>query len=116
MNTRVARLAPYCVSSGTLRPEDLYDAFMAELEACEPFLASRMRREHEAHLEEAREALGGHETFPGEAEEAEAQVLDWNLEEAVEALEALASEGFYFGACEGDGACFGFWPCEEESG
>lgn len=29
-------------------------------------------------------------------------------------LESIAPEGCYFGTLEGDGACFGFWPLEEE--
>jgi hypothetical protein len=44
---------------------------------------------------------------------------DWNDEQAGWALESLAAclqdaapTGFYFGASEGDGACFGFWLTE----
>jgi hypothetical protein len=45
---------------------------------------------------------------------------DWNdelacqlLEELTDCLQELAPSGFYFGASEGDGACFGFWLSED---
>ena len=38
-------------------------------------------------------------------------VGDWMWEE----MENLSPDGFYFGANEGDGACFGFWRYEEDA-
>ena len=36
-------------------------------------------------------------------------VSDWMWDE----MNAIAPDGFYFGANAGDGACFGFWKCDE---
>ena len=30
-------------------------------------------------------------------------------------LEGISPEGCYFGVLEGDGSCYGFWPCEDDS-
>jgi hypothetical protein len=35
-------------------------------------------------------------------------------ERVFDALNNVSPQGFYFGASEGDGACFGFWKAEEE--
>jgi hypothetical protein len=37
----------------------------------------------------------------------------WALEELSDWLSSRAPSGFFFGASEGDGALFGFWPSEE---
>lgn len=73
------------VSHGTLRPEDLIEAFGAALDHMDP---------------ENYRALS-----------TSISPIDWELViEYIEALDALAPEGFYFGAHEGDGSDFGFWP------
>lgn len=37
----------------------------------------------------------------------------WTLESLIDRLQDAAPTGFYFGASEGDGACFGFWLSED---
>lgn len=82
------------VSSGTLRTMDLVDAFSSVLGTYRPARLRAIEQE-----------------FPGEdADEVEAR-----LEALVEALEECAPEGYTFGAHEGDGADFGFWPAGDEA-
>ena len=38
----------------------------------------------------------------------------WLNEDIYAAMEEIAPEGYYFGSSEGDGACIGYWPIEEE--
>lgn len=89
------------ISSGTLRTCDLLYNFAVELDflrnsdaACE-----RMYRVLDADSLEV----------PEEKEDAAQELLD----EFAEELEALAPPYCTFGAHEGDGADFGFWPCME---
>jgi len=44
----------------------------------------------------------------------DADETDATLEGLFDALDAIAPEGYYFGATEGDGADFGFWPVDED--
>jgi len=38
----------------------------------------------------------------------------WVIHWLFDALQAIAPKGFYFGAADGDGACFGWWKLEDE--
>ena len=76
------------ISHGTMLPEHLIPAFMAELPA-----VHRLRIDYEQH--------GYHES---EADD----ILEMLFDE----LEHIAPEGTYFGAHPGDGSDFGFWPVE----
>ena len=95
---------PWIVSCDTLRPEDLLPKFWCAAEAC-AVLADRPQ------LLNA-ETLGSLAKLVGE----DSSEADWcdteaaqTLEDLAEALNDAAPAGFYFGASEGDGACFGFW-------
>lgn len=39
---------------------------------------------------------------------------DDDVYELFDILDAIAPEGCRFGALEGDGSCYGFWPCEDD--
>lgn len=93
----------YSVSWGTLKPDDLAQAFIH-------FLRS-VRDEVDLHgldLDEADEALA-------QALEAE----DWEYADHIlwewlgNTLDSIAPEGCYFGAHPGDGSDFGFWYEDE---
>ena len=77
---------------GTLREEDLYPAFRSLLLLLDPEKAQGYSEDHDL----ATECLRFEET--------------WAL---ADDLEALAPDGYYFGAHPGDGSDFGFWKCEE---
>ena len=90
------------ISQGTLRAEDLLAAFSAEL----------------SYLIQDVEHPGNKQTYQELIDEAESDSLDYDIEEAGEilgelilALKELAPPYCYFGAHEGDGSDFGFWPC-----
>ena len=90
---------------GTLRDEDLLDAFAATLEDCitkNPELWVEHRQNLTALVWDAREAAVGSE-MSGEL-----------INDLIDALQEFAPPGHTFGAHEGDGADFGFWStCED---
>ena len=89
---------PGSISSGTLRSQDLLSTFAAHLPA-----------NYKALKDEA-------EALAGCIEEGADDVDGWHvsevLDELYQALNDEAPDGHYFGAHEGDGAEFGFWPTE----
>jgi hypothetical protein len=90
---------PWIVSCDTLRPDHLADAYLATIDELGVTLADPWRSDLAQLRNGASDLIGESAT--------EAQY--WALSEAVRVLEAAAPMGFYFGASEGDGACFGFW-------
>lgn len=94
------------ISHGTLRTEDLLEAFASELEYqmqsnAEEWCSDEGRKERDGLCElvgQAREIDPDHE---------DAAELVWEL---TAALEQFAPAYTYFGAHEGDGSDFGFWP------
>lgn len=98
------------VSNATLRPQDLLPTFLVALRMLAP----------EAHQQLTMPGAG-HSAVPAHALEDESDEW-WQSDECAsllsetlfDALNEHAPEGFHFGSHEGDGACFGFWPVEEE--
>ena len=95
---------PWIVSCDTLRPEDLLVKYWSAAEAC-AVLADRpqlLNAETLASLQK----LVGEDSSEADWDDTEAAAT---LEDLAEALNDAAPVGFYFGASDGDGACFGFW-------
>jgi hypothetical protein len=87
------------VIHGTLRPEDLIPAFAYELNLCHGREGRNM-----LHLE----LLDAAEFFENSTDEEQ----HYLLQELMEALNTYAPMDCYFGAHQGDGSDFGFWPAE----
>jgi hypothetical protein len=97
------------ISHGTLRPQDLIPAFLGALRTLNPAAYDQLM-------------LGsGHPPIPSyaieddDAEFWESEDAQWILEDLTDRLGESAPEGHYFGALEGDGSDFGFWPIESLS-
>jgi len=88
------------ISSGTLRPEDLVDAFASELAALYKYTNTRMP----PHVKEMLATIDKLDEIDFEDGDA-----DEFVEELAQELEHFAPPFAYFGASEGDGADFGFW-------
>jgi|TARA_Y100000310_G_scaffold197133_1_gene197207 hypothetical protein len=91
------------ISHGTLRDQDLLEAFADELERLAP-------GENVALVKEARELVENLDRdeprhCPYEPSE--------TIEQLMVKLEDEAPDYCYFGAIDGDGSDFGFWPCIE---
>jgi len=86
------------VSSGTIRSQDLFSSFVWELEYLE-----------------GREYTHEDLDMPEDAFECEndpwwnTESASWLIEELFDKLERHSPPYCYFGACEGDGADYGFW-------
>lgn len=99
-NTEKARKVPFgSISTGTLRPQDLIPAFHGAL-----------------HWLDEKGAEGIVDGVPGEAWDDDDHAFwteencSWIIDELSDALQEFAPPYSYFGAHEGDGADFGFWP------
>lgn len=83
------------VSSGTMRPEDLIPVFADELERLVP------KRSDQAKLVRRARKLKDYDS----------EDAGYVLDDLFEALDLMAPAYCHFGANEGDGADYGFWPC-----
>lgn len=107
------------VSEGTLRPEDLIPRFLAAArhlakEAAAGDIEAAFLEIVEAELSEIHRRIEGLDV---DAEYWDSEEAGWDLDYLLDLLDLLgeaAPEGYRFGAHEGDGALFGFWPVEEE--
>lgn len=97
------------ISHGTLKPDDLLEAFGWELQ----HISADER--HQALAREARELA--HTYAFADTDETEYEAVLERADRASEiinalsdALEELAPAYCYFGTLEGDGSDFGFWP------
>lgn len=91
-------LKPQIISEGTLRPEDLIPAYLDVLEGLR---LSRDERRTVADIARDSEREGYYEdddNLPGD-----------DIENLANIIEAHCAPCCYFGAAEGDGACFGVW-------
>jgi len=101
---------PGTVSAGTLKTEDLLSAFADTLESLIQDNADHWcgrqndRDEFNDLVWEAREL---------DTDKCEAEEPDDIIGSLIAALGYFAPEGHVFGAHEGDGADFGFWPSDE---
>lgn len=89
------------VSHGTMREEDLVPAFESVLRQNKVKLPKRP-------IAVAKMVNGRR------LSEREREQVSYYLEDLFDSLNEIAPEGCYFGANEGDGADYGFWPCEQE--
>lgn len=100
---------PYVVSSGTLRSEDLIPTFLEELRR---HRATRTELMYEAECWiEGIHVYNLYRQPETPLSRDEYQACGAHIvSDLADDLDGLAPEHLYFGACEGDGACFGFFP------
>ena len=92
------------VSEATLRLQDLIPAFLSALRERDEVAYAQIM---------VNNVLPTHALEDDEAAWWESEDAHWFLEDLFETLNDTAEEGEYFGAHEGDGSLFGFWPAEE---
>lgn len=99
------------ISSGTLRPEDLLGAFLFALEDLKSPHAGRFNANLISYGFGYSQCgvcgMGNREDWPDGFDDDTAEEI---IGEMADALNDHAPPYCYFGAHEGDGACFGFWP------
>lgn len=97
----VEALKDKVVSDGTLKPEDLIPKFLNALKHDETA--------HSKFLKDYPEILEI-QSWDDVDDETKSMLVD----ELTDALNGIAPEGYFFGASEGDGACFGFWKVDPD--
>ena len=100
------------ISCGTLRTVDLCAAFTSALEAIDPASAGRIRLDFRAEYL-ALERVGTGIGADSDLTEDEHEQAGYLLDALTDALDEWAPDGARFGAHEGDGSDFGFWPVDD---
>ena len=96
---------PWIVSTDTLRIDHLADAYLGAFDRLGQDVPEPFRSDLQQCAAYASDLIGPESCDAWELATA------W----AFDRLDELAPTGFYFGASEGDGACFGFWVTEDWS-
>jgi hypothetical protein len=94
---------PWIVSTDTLRTDHLADAYLGAFDRLGQDVPEPFRSDLQQCAAYASDLIGPEPCDAWEIATA------W----AFDRLNELAPTGFYFGASEGDGACFGFWISED---
>lgn len=97
----VEALKDKVVSDGTLKPEDLIPKFLNALKHDEAA--------HSKFLKDNPEILEI-QSWDDVDDETKSMLVD----ELTDALNDIAPDGYFFGASDGDGACFGFWKVDPD--
>ena len=97
----VEALKDKVVSDGTLKPEDLIPKFLNALKHDETA--------HSKFLKDYPEILEI-QSWDDVDDETKSMLVD----ELTDALNGIAPDGYFFGASDGDGACFGFWKVDPD--
>ncbi len=99
----------YVVSEGTLKASEVFPKVLDALSELAPAVYQQLMMPGCGFASVPSYALDDPSDEWWDGEDASAV-----LEAVVEALNDHAPDGFYFGAHEGDGACFGFFRNEDE--
>lgn len=101
-------ITPGSVSHGTLKEEDLIHATLAELIKVNPSAHDKIFQDtdYQQILWWCKEF----DSVPAGSEE----TAQWLIDEAIDALNEVAPEGYYFGSHEGDSSDLGWWEHETE--
>lgn len=101
------------ISHGTMLMEDLIPDFLSALDAIredQSFAVDSHTPEAIAQYAHEDDALGAIERNMREPGYYDSESAYWDLESLFEMLDNRAPTGYYFGAHEGDGSDYGYWP------
>jgi hypothetical protein len=103
------------ISHGTMRSQDLIPCFVGVLTEHQHTNASYFQEEWNK-MEKQEEYFNDPEN-PFTYEEEQLHMVSMSMllnEEIFDAMDELSPRGYYFGAHEGDGSDYGFWPSIQE--